>query len=84
MIAPASESKKADDALRTRSYAVEFAPLDDDRLPKWIAHHAKQEHGATITPGACVMLQGAVGNDLPALAAELDKLASYRVRGGDR
>ena len=77
MIAPASESKKADDTLRTRSYAVEFAPLDDDRLPKWIAHHASQELGATITPSACVMLQGAVGNDLPALAAELDKLASF-------
>jgi DNA polymerase-3 subunit delta len=51
--------------------------LDDDRLPKWIAHHATEEHGATITPGACVMLQGAVGNDLPLLAAEIDKLASY-------
>ena len=77
MVAPASEGKKTDETLRTRAYAVEFAPLDDDRLPKWIAHHASQEHGTTITPGACVMLQGAVGNDLPALAAELDKLASY-------
>jgi DNA polymerase-3 subunit delta len=77
MVAPAGEQKKVDEGLRTRSYPVEFAPLDDDRLPKWIAHHASEEHGATITSGACLMLQGAVGNDLPALAAEIDKLASY-------
>jgi DNA polymerase-3 subunit delta len=77
MVAPAGESKKSDEELRARSYPVEFAPLDDDRLPRWIAHHASEKHGATITPGACVMLQGAVGNDLPALAAEIDKLASY-------
>jgi DNA polymerase-3 subunit delta len=77
MVAPAGEPTKGDDELRARSYPVEFAPLDDDRLPKWIAHHASEEHGATITPDACVMLQAAVGNDLPALAAEIDKLASY-------
>jgi DNA polymerase III subunit delta len=77
MVAPAGEAKKGDEALRAQAYPVEFAPLDDDRLPKWIAHHASEEHGATITPGACVLLQGAVGNDLPALAAEIDKLASY-------
>jgi DNA polymerase III subunit delta len=77
MVAPAGESKKGDDALRARSVPVEFAPLNDERLPKWISHHASEEHGATITPQACVMLQGAVGNDLPLLAAEIDKLASY-------
>ena len=77
MVAPAGEPKKGDEELRARSYPVEFAPLDDDRLPRWIAHHASEVHGATITPGACLMLQGAVGNDLPALAAEIDKLASY-------
>jgi DNA polymerase-3 subunit delta len=76
MVAPAGETK-GNDALRTRSFPVEFAPLDDDRLPKWISHHAREEHDATITPGACVMLQSAVGNDLPSLAAEIDKLASY-------
>ena len=77
MVAPAGEPKRGDEALRARAYPVEFAPLDDDRLSKWIAHHASEDHGATITPGACVLLQGAVGNDLPALAAEIDKLASY-------
>jgi DNA polymerase-3 subunit delta len=77
MVAPAGETKKGEEALRARSFPVEFAPLDDDRLPKWISHHASEEHGATITPEACVMLQGAVGNDLPSLVAEIDKLASY-------
>jgi DNA polymerase III subunit delta len=77
MVAPAGDLRKGDEELRARSHPVEFAPLDDDRLPRWIAHHASEEHGATITPSACVMLQGAVGNDLPALAGEIDKLASY-------
>ena len=77
MVAPAGESRKGDDGLRARSCPVEFVPLDDERLPKWIAHHAKEEHGATITPDACAMLHSSVGNDLPALASEIDKLASY-------
>ncbi|MGQ0712585.1 MAG: DNA polymerase III subunit delta [Gemmatimonadaceae bacterium] len=77
MVAPAGDVKKGDDDLGVRAHAVEFAPLDGDRLSKWITHHAKEHHGATITEGACAMLQGAVGNDLPALTAELDKLASY-------
>jgi DNA polymerase-3 subunit delta len=77
MVAPAGESKKGDEDLRARSYPVEFQPLDDARLPKWIAHHAKEAHGAIITPEACAMLHSIVGNDLPALAGEIDKLASY-------
>jgi DNA polymerase-3 subunit delta len=81
MVAAAGDSKKNDDELRQRALAVEFAPLDDKRLPKWIAHHARQMHGTTITPEACVMLQGAVGNDLPALVGEIDKLASYTSGG---
>jgi DNA polymerase-3 subunit delta len=77
MVAPAGEVRKGEEELRTRAQAVEFAPLDEDRLSKWIAHRAKEQHGATITAGACAMLHGAVGNDLPALAGEIDKLASY-------
>src|SRR5688572_2435784 len=81
MVTPAGESKKGDDDLRARSCPVEFAPLDDERLPKWIAHHAKEEHGASITSEACAMLHSIVGNDLPLLVSEIDKLASY-VAGG--
>lgn len=77
MIAPAGDARKGEEDLRARAHAVEFAPLDEDRLPKWITHHAREQHGAAITAGACAMLQGAVGNDLPALASEIDKLASY-------
>ena len=81
MVAPAGESKKGDDDLRARSCPVEFVPLDDERLPRWIAHHAREEHGSTITPEACAMLHSIVGNDLPALAGEIDKLASYASGG---
>ena len=59
---------------------VGFDALTEDRLPKWIEHQAKIL-GATITPDAAALLYECVGNDLPALAAELDKLASY-VNGG--
>jgi DNA polymerase-3 subunit delta len=57
--------------------AFEFAPLSEDRVARWIAHHAQATLGATITPAAAELLQSAVGNDLQQLAAELDKLASY-------
>ena len=68
---------KADKALERLATPMEFVPLAPDRLPRWIAHHAKSEHGAEITDGAVDLLQEAVGNDLHQLAAELDKLASY-------
>ena len=57
--------------------AFEFAPLREDRLLRWISHHAATALGARVTPEAARLLQEAVGNDLPQLAAELDKLASY-------
>ncbi len=60
---------------------VEFEPLKGDRLPGWIANHARAELGVEITPEGANLLLAAVGADLPALATELDKLASY---AGDR
>ena len=74
---------KADRALLDHDAVtcVEFAPLGGDKLPAWIAGHARTELGATITPEAAGLLLAAVGADLPALATELDKLASY---AGDR
>ena len=57
--------------------AVEFEPLTGDRVPKWIVHHVTSTLNTTITPAAVDLLISAVGNDLPQLAAELDKLASY-------
>jgi DNA polymerase-3 subunit delta len=68
---------KADKGLSDRTTAVEFAPLNGDRLPKWIVHHAKTALGREITPEAVTLLAEAVGSDLPQLAVELEKLASY-------
>lgn len=68
---------KSDKALAERATVVEFAPLSTDRLPKWIAHHAKTELAREITPEAAALLIRAVGSDLPQLAVELEKLASY-------
>ncbi len=77
LVAPAGG--KVDRALLTRAGAAafEFAPLREDRLLRWIAHHASTELGVRVTPEGARLLQEAVGNDLPQLAAELDKLASY-------
>ena len=77
LVAPAGA--KVDRALLTRAGAAayDFAPLREDRLLRWIAHHANTALDARITPEAARLLQSAVGNDLSQLAAELDKLASY-------
>jgi DNA polymerase-3 subunit delta len=50
-------------------------------VPKWIEHHATSVLGTAISPGAVSLLHECVGNDLPALIAELDKLASYTSGG---
>src|SRR3712207_1223 len=75
LVAPAGA--KTDRALSTRTTALEFEPLTGDRVPRWIKHHAEAELGTAITPEAVELLQSAVGSDLPQLALELDKLASY-------
>lgn len=76
LVLPAGEKGKPDRTLLDRTTAVDMAPLRGDRLPRWIAHHAS-ELDADITPEAADLLTHAVGSDLGALAAELDKLASY-------
>lgn len=68
---------KADKKLADKAEALEFAPLSGDRVLKWIGHHASHELGVEITPAAAGLLQSAVGDDLPQLALELEKLASY-------
>ncbi|HUQ79951.1 MAG TPA: DNA polymerase III subunit delta [Gemmatimonadaceae bacterium] len=68
---------KADASLAEKTTAVEFEPLTGDRVPKWVVHHVMTTLKSTITPGAVDLLVSGVGNDLPQLAAELDKLASY-------
>lgn len=75
LVAPAGA--KAEKTLLARAEAVCFDPLDDKNLPKWIARHAREALHMTITPGASALLQNTVGSDLPQLASELEKLASY-------
>ena len=74
--APGDKAKKGDAPIAGAT-AIEFEPLTGDRLPRFIAHYAKTELGAEITPEAAALLEHAVGSDLPALVSELDKLASY-------
>jgi DNA polymerase-3 subunit delta len=76
LVAPAGELAAADKTLAKRMTDVEFEPLSGDRVAKWIVHHAGAL-GVSLTPGAAELLQRAVGNDLPSLATELDKLASF-------
>jgi len=75
LVSPAGE--KLDKTLDNRATGVEFAPLTGDRVLRWIEKHATQVHGARISQEAARLLQGAAGDDLQQLSAEIDKLASY-------
>jgi DNA polymerase-3 subunit delta len=77
----AAAGTKPDKTLIDRCTPVEFKPLGGDKLAKWITHHVTTALGTTITPEASELLQTIAGNDLPALASELDKLASYASGG---
>ncbi len=71
-----SAGTKADAALVEATTAVEFRPLTDDELVKWIAHHTTSI-GITINDRAAELLASATGNDLALLSGEIDKLRSY-------
>jgi DNA polymerase-3 subunit delta len=75
MIAPADS--KIDEVLSSASTVLQFDALLGNRIPKWIAHHATNVLGISISEPAIELLQAAVGNDLHQLAGELDKLASF-------
>ena len=55
---------------------VLFEPISGPPLSRWIAMRA-EHHKASITAGAAELLQSSVGNDLPQLNIELEKLATY-------
>ena len=65
----------ADAELATRSAAVQVDRLSPDRVGRWAMHHAGRV-GLKIAPEAVELLVAAVGNDLGALAQELEKLAA--------
>ena len=77
LVLVAPSGAKAEKTLLERATPVAFDPLDDKKLPAWITRHAKETLDVAITPGASALLQNTVGNDLPQLAAELEKLAGY-------
>ncbi|HEU4747351.1 MAG TPA: DNA polymerase III subunit delta [Gemmatimonadaceae bacterium] len=77
LLLTSASGSKVDAGLAAGTTVLEFDPLTGDRLPKWIAHHARNDLGVQITGSAIDLLQAAVGSDLHQLAAELDKLASF-------
>jgi DNA polymerase-3 subunit delta len=81
LVSPAGA--KAEKTLLDRATAIEFRPLTDKQLPAWIARHAQETLGVAISPAASAVLQSVVGPDLPQLASELEKLASYVEGAGD-
>lgn len=73
----AAAGAKTDRALQGSTTPMEFNPLEESRVPRWIIHHATVALSVEITDGAADLLFEAVGNDLYRLASELDKLASF-------
>jgi DNA polymerase-3 subunit delta len=60
-----------------RSTAIEFSPLSEDLVLRWIDRHVTDVLHGQIAPEAASLLAIHVGNDLAQLAGELDKLLSY-------
>jgi len=69
-----------DPELARRATSVALAALEPERVPRWIAHYAAKLR-LTLEPEAVDLLIAAVGNDLSALARELEKIATL---AGDR
>lgn len=67
--------EEPDAQLARAATAVVLEPLSADRLPRWVQHHATTLD-VSVAPDAAELLLNAVGNDLSALARELEKLAS--------
>jgi DNA polymerase-3 subunit delta len=59
-----------------RATTVVFDPISGPQLSRWITMRA-EHFGSSITAGAAELLQSSVGNDLPQLNVEIEKLASY-------
>lgn len=67
-------------AIKAEGGVVDFAPLDDSDLQKWILTRIKRE-GKSITKGAYNILVERAGNDMQRLTSEIEKLVCYL---GDR
>ena len=69
-----------DPEIARRATSVALAPLEPERVPRWVTHYSTKL-SLTLEPEAVDLLVAAVGNDLSALARELEKLAAL---AGDR
>ena len=70
-----SAGEKPDPGLERGATAVDFELLEPARVFRWI-HHRAGETGLKLDDDAARLLQDAVGDDLPQLAAEIVKLAA--------
>lgn len=72
---------KAEAWMTANATVLEFKPLEDDLLLKWIVHEAKTACDTEITEAAAQRLATYGGSDLALLAGELRKLSAY-AQGG--
>lgn len=68
---------KEERSLADRATPVRLNLLTEDELVAWVMEHARDVHGAALTPQAADALVRSVGPDTVQLAAEIDKLVSY-------
>jgi len=75
LVSPAGE--KTDATVSQLAMTIEFTPLDGPSVIAWMIEHARDAHGARLTDEAADLLLATVGAELGALAAEIDKCASF-------
>lgn len=68
--------RKLYNLIKKKGMIVQFSPLDDTQLNKWIAKQLAQG-GRKITAADCQQLWFTVGRDLNLLGCEIDKLIAY-------
>jgi DNA polymerase-3 subunit delta len=76
LVAQSGEKEKVDAEIDALATSVPFPHLSPDKLPAWIATHAKDK-GFELAEGCAELIAEAVGGDLLHAVGELDKLASY-------
>ena len=77
LVAPSTAKVDAALAGHGQVTALEFKPLADGDLLKWIEHEARTACGTAIDRDAAELLAAYGGNDLALLAGELRKLAAH-------
>ena len=75
LVVPSGEDP--DKSWPARSTAVEFDPLSEDQVIRWIVRHVEDTQHGHIAADAASLLATHVGNELSQLTGELDKLLSY-------